>query len=173
MTWSNVRRGSSPQYFALSRAVSIHSFWDLWSGLSYSFQGPCYKFTEPCYNFQVWGIDIALDDCLSCARDSVRRFSLDGFCPKIMNSSTQHKSKSQFRKCLPICQRRFKSALLKPNLSTGWQFLTVTTSCWLGFGMFRHPAWAVGSYSSCPLAAKTVGTKSTGGCYHQELSPCT
>ena len=39
--------------------------------------------------------------------------------------------------------------------------------------MFRHPAWAVGSYNSCPLAAKTVGTKSTGGCYHQELSPCT
>ena len=38
--------------------------------------------------------------------------------------------------------------------------------------MFRHPAWAVGSYSSGPLAAKTVGTKSTGGCYHQELSPC-
>ena len=29
--------------------------------------------------------------------------------------------------------------------------------------MFRQPAWAVGNYSSSPLAAGTVGTKSTGG----------
>ena len=28
----------------------------------------------------------------------------------------------------------------------------------LRFEMFRHPAWAVGSYSSGPPAAKTVGT---------------
>ena len=27
--------------------------------------------------------------------------------------------------------------------------------CWLGFGMFHHPAWAVGSYSSGPLAGGT------------------
>ena len=40
-------------------------------------------------------------------------------------------------------------------------------------GMFRHPAWAVGSCSSGPLAARTVGTKSTGGCNRPELSPCT
>ena len=38
--------------------------------------------------------------------------------------------------------------------------------------MFRHPAWAVGSYSSGPPAAGTVGTKSTGGCYHSDWSPC-
>ena len=38
--------------------------------------------------------------------------------------------------------------------------------------MFRHPAWAVGSYSSGPPAAKTVGTKSTGGCYRGDVSPC-
>ena len=37
------------------------------------------------------------------------------------------------------------------------------TYCWLGFGMFRRPAWAVGNYSSSPVAARTVGTKSTGG----------
>ena len=39
--------------------------------------------------------------------------------------------------------------------------------------MFRHPAWAVGSCSSGPLAARTVRTKSMGGCYRPELSPCT
>ena len=37
--------------------------------------------------------------------------------------------------------------------------------------MFRHPAWAVGSYSSGPLAAWTIGTKSTGGCSQQHWSP--
>ena len=30
--------------------------------------------------------------------------------------------------------------------------------------MFHQPAWAVGICSSGPLAARTVGTKSTGGC---------
>ena len=35
----------------------------------------------------------------------------------------------------------------------------------LKFGMLRHPAWAVVSYSSGPLAATTVGTKSTEGFY--------
>ena len=29
--------------------------------------------------------------------------------------------------------------------------------------MFPHPVWAVGSYSSGPQAARTVGTQSTGG----------
>ena len=39
--------------------------------------------------------------------------------------------------------------------------------------MFRQPTWAVGSCSSGPIAAKTVGTKSTGGCNRPEWSPCT
>ena len=38
--------------------------------------------------------------------------------------------------------------------------------------MFRHPAWAVGSYSSGPPAAVTVGSKLTGGCYRGDVSPC-
>ena len=38
--------------------------------------------------------------------------------------------------------------------------------------MFRHPAWAVGSYSSGPTAAGTVGTKSTGGFHQADVSPC-
>ena len=39
--------------------------------------------------------------------------------------------------------------------------------------MFRHPAWAVGSCSSGPPTAVSVGTKSTGGFYRPDLSPCT
>ena len=39
--------------------------------------------------------------------------------------------------------------------------------------MFRHPAWAVGSYSSGPPAAWIVGTKSTGGFANSSVSPCT
>ena len=39
--------------------------------------------------------------------------------------------------------------------------------------MFRHPASAVGSYSSGPPAAETVGTKSTGGFHQRDGSPCT
>ena len=39
--------------------------------------------------------------------------------------------------------------------------------------MFFHPAWAAGSYSSGPPAARTVGTKSTGGFYYSSLSPFT
>ena len=35
--------------------------------------------------------------------------------------------------------------------------------------MFRYPTWAVGSNSSCPTA---IGTKSTGGFYHSDGSPC-
>ena len=35
--------------------------------------------------------------------------------------------------------------------------------------MLHHPAWAVGRYSSSP----TVGTKSTGGFYQRDGSPCT
>ena len=38
--------------------------------------------------------------------------------------------------------------------------------------MFRHPAWAVGSYSSGPAAARALWTKSTGGFYHSDDSPC-
>ena len=38
--------------------------------------------------------------------------------------------------------------------------------------MFRHPAWAVGSYSSGPPAAGTLRTKSPGGCYQADMSPC-
>ena len=37
--------------------------------------------------------------------------------------------------------------------------------------MFRHPAWAVGSYSSGPSAARDVGTKSTGGFANSSVSP--
>ena len=37
--------------------------------------------------------------------------------------------------------------------------------------MFRHPAWAVGSYSSGPPAARAVGTKSTGGFTEQMGHP--
>ena len=39
--------------------------------------------------------------------------------------------------------------------------------------MFRHSAWAVGSYSSGPPAARAVGTKSTGGFHQRDGSPCT
>ena len=33
-------------------------------------------------------------------------------------------------------------------------------------------AWAVGRYNSGPIDAMNNGTKSTGGCYCTELSPC-
>ena len=38
--------------------------------------------------------------------------------------------------------------------------------------MFRHSAWAVGSYSNGPTAAQVVATKSTGGFNHPDGSPC-
>ena len=38
--------------------------------------------------------------------------------------------------------------------------------------MFRYAAWAAGRDRSGPPAAETVGTKSTGGCYQQDVSPC-
>ena len=38
--------------------------------------------------------------------------------------------------------------------------------------MFRLHDWAVGSYSSGPPTAGTVGTKSTGGFYRADGSPC-
>ena len=38
--------------------------------------------------------------------------------------------------------------------------------------MFCYRAWAVGGYSCGRLAARTVGTKSTGGFYRPDLSPC-
>ena len=34
-----------------------------------------------------------------------------------------------------------------------------TGFCWIGFGMFHHPAWAVGSYSSGPPAGGTPKIK--------------
>ena len=56
---------------------------------------------------------------------------------------------------------------------TEWPIWWIKTSCWLGFGMFRHPAWAVGSLSSGPLGARAVETKSTGGCdWPDRLLPC-
>ena len=38
--------------------------------------------------------------------------------------------------------------------------------------MLHHAAWAVGSCSSGPPAARTVGTQSTGGFYRPDRSPC-
>ena len=55
---------------------------------------------------------------------------------------------------------------------TGWHIMLVKTSCLLRFGMFDHPVWAVSSCSSGPSAAKTAGTKSTGGFYQRDGSPC-
>ena len=50
------------------------------------------------------------------------------------------------------------------SICTGWLIQMVETSRWLRFGMFRHPAWPVGSYSSSsPPAARILGTKSKGG----------
>ena len=46
------------------------------------------------------------------------------------------------------------------------------TSHWLRFFMLHHPAWAVSSYSSSPVAAGNVGTKSMGCFYRFEWSPC-
>ena len=57
--------------------------------------------------------------------------------------------------------------------STGWRRRILKTFCWLQFLMFRHTAWAGASYSSCPGAAGTVGTKSTGGFLNSSVSPCT
>ena len=69
-------------------------------------------------------------------------------------------------------RRRGRCGLVLPSSyfcrSTGWQFWMVKTSCWHGFGMFRHPAWAVGSYRSSQIAARTAG-----GYYRPELSSCT
>ena len=45
------------------------------------------------------------------------------------------------------------------------------TSHWLRFFMLHHPAWAVSSYSSSPVAAGNVGTKSMGCFYRFEWSP--
>ena len=39
--------------------------------------------------------------------------------------------------------------------------------------MFRHPAWALGIYSSGQPAAETVRTKSTEGFHHSSVSTCT
>ena len=55
---------------------------------------------------------------------------------------------------------------------TGWHIRTVKTCCWLIWDV-RHHAWAVGSCSSGPPAARSARTKSTRGFLHPELSPCT
>ena len=39
--------------------------------------------------------------------------------------------------------------------NTGWLWWSATWMGWLRFGMFHHPAWAVGSYSSGPPAVGT------------------
>ena len=59
------------------------------------------------------------------------------------------------------------------NYLTGWHICLLNASCWLGLGMFHHPAWAVGSYNSGIPAVRAVGTKSTGGFYQEDVSPCT
>ena len=41
-------------------------------------------------------------------------------------------------------------------LGTGWPIWSVKSSCWLAFGWFCHPTWALGSYSGGPLADGTV-----------------
>ena len=64
----------------------------------------------------------------------------------------------------PLCQFLLNS--------TEWPFWSEKISCWLRSGMFRHPAGAVGSYSSGPRAAGVVGTKSTPGFLQPEWSPC-
>ena len=56
--------------------------------------------------------------------------------------------------------------------TTGWPKCMWKTSRWVKLGMFHHPAWAVASYSSGPAAARTVGTKSTGGFSRPDGSPC-
>ena len=55
---------------------------------------------------------------------------------------------------------------------TGWPKLTWKTSSSVGFGMFSHPAWAVGNYNSGPAAAESAGTKSTGGFPRPLGPPC-
>ena len=60
----------------------------------------------------------------------------------------------------------------KNDAYTGRHICLVKASCWLEFWIFLHPAWAVGSYSSGPSAAGTVGTKVTGGFYQADVSPC-
>ena len=54
---------------------------------------------------------------------------------------------------------------------TGRHKRMVKTSCWLKFAIFRHPALAVGSYSSGPPAARTIRTKSTGSFHHSSVLP--
>ena len=43
-------------------------------------------------------------------------------------------------------------------LGTGLPIWSVKTPCWLEFGWFCHPAWAVGGHSGGHLAAITAGT---------------
>ena len=61
---------------------------------------------------------------------------------------------------------------LQPQILCLLQICVVKTSRWLRFDMFLHPAWVGGSYSNGPPSARSDGTKSTGGFYHPELSPC-
>ena len=46
-------------------------------------------------------------------------------------------------------------AVHKAGHNTGRPMSSWTGFCCLGFGMFHHPAWAVGSYSSGPAAGGT------------------
>ena len=55
---------------------------------------------------------------------------------------------------------------------TWWPKWSWKTSNLLSFGIFRHPAWAVGSYSSGPAAAESAGTKWTGGFPRSLGPPC-
>ena len=68
------------------------------------------------------------------------------------------------RRSLEIVTRFAREIRMKERREcTGWPIRMVKTSCWLSrFGIICRPAWAVGSYSSSPSAARTVGTKSTG-----------
>ena len=54
----------------------------------------------------------------------------------------------------PIQQNLMSSHHGQPVDSTGRPMSSWTGFCWLGFGMFHHPAWAVGSYSSGPPAGE-------------------
>ena len=67
----------------------------------------------------------------------------------------------------------FEVVMIQNNKAySGWPIRMVKNLRWLTFWMFRHPAWAVGSYSSGPPTAGAVATKSTGGFNHPNGSPC-
>ena len=59
----------------------------------------------------------------------------------------------------PNCQIRIGCA--SPWSSTGWPISWWTGFSWLRFGLFHHPAWAVGSYSSGHQPGVLPKSKST------------